>query len=183
MAVRRKRDASAAPRRAQPESPSRRASARKRGGASGRVLAKLRAICLALPEAQEKLSHGEPTWFAGKGKVFAMFDDHHHGAPHVSVWLPLPPGLQEALIELDLRSRLREISVPTLVVHGAYDTGRTIDHAQILLEGIREAELVVMDESGHSPMVETPAAFSQALNAFLDKVNKGTRQTDLAVQN
>ena len=101
MAVRRKRDASAAPRRAQPESPSRRASARKRGGASGRVLAKLRAICLALPEAQEKVSHGEPTWFAGKGKVFAMFDDHHHGAPHVSVWLPLPPGLQEALIEQD----------------------------------------------------------------------------------
>lgn len=70
-----------------------------RGG--GNPLARLRAICLALPEAQEKLSHGEPTWFAGKGKVFAMFDDHHHGAAHVSVWLPAPPGLQEALIESD----------------------------------------------------------------------------------
>jgi len=45
-------------------------------------LVRLRAICLALPEAKEKLSHGEPTWFAGKGKVFAMLDDHHHGAPH-----------------------------------------------------------------------------------------------------
>ena len=42
-------------------------------------LARLRAICLALPEANEKTSHGEPTWFAGKGKVFAMLDDHHHG--------------------------------------------------------------------------------------------------------
>jgi predicted DNA-binding protein (MmcQ/YjbR family) len=67
----------------------------------GPLLARLRAICLALPEAQEKLSHGEPTWFAGKGKVFAMFDNYHHGAPHASVWLPLPPGLQEALIERD----------------------------------------------------------------------------------
>ena len=65
------------------------------------MLTRLRAICLALPEAQEKLSHGEPTWFAGKGKVFAMFDNHHHGAPHASVWLPAPPGMQEALIETD----------------------------------------------------------------------------------
>jgi len=64
-------------------------------------LIRLRAICLALPEAIEKLSHGEPTWFAGKGKVFAMLDDHHHGAAHLSVWLPAPPGVQEALIESD----------------------------------------------------------------------------------
>jgi len=64
-------------------------------------LARLRAICMALPEAGEKLSHGEPTWFAGKGKVFAMLDDHHHGSPHLSVWLPAPHGVQEALIESD----------------------------------------------------------------------------------
>ena len=51
-------------------------------------VARLRALCLALPEANEKLSHGEPTWFAGKGKVFAMLDNHHHGAEHLSVWLP-----------------------------------------------------------------------------------------------
>lgn len=69
--------------------------------AIGPLLARLRAICLALPEAQEKISHGEPTWFAGKGKVFAMFDNYHHGATHASVWLPAPPGLQEALIERD----------------------------------------------------------------------------------
>ena len=62
---------------------------------------RLRKICMALPEATEKLSHGEPTWFAGKGKVFAMLDDHHHGAEHISVWLPQPPGAQEALIHAD----------------------------------------------------------------------------------
>jgi hypothetical protein len=67
----------------------------------GEPLARLRAICLALPEAHEKVSHGEPTWFAGKGKVFAMLDDHHHGAPHLSVWLPAPLGAQEALIDSD----------------------------------------------------------------------------------
>jgi predicted DNA-binding protein (MmcQ/YjbR family) len=67
----------------------------------GRLVSRLRAICLALPEATEKLSHGEPTWFAGKGKVFAMLDDHHHGATHLSVWLPAPPGIQEDLVASD----------------------------------------------------------------------------------
>ncbi len=62
---------------------------------------RLRAICLALPEASERLSHGEPTWFAGKGKVFAMLDNHHHGSPHLAVWLPQPMGVQEALVEAD----------------------------------------------------------------------------------
>jgi hypothetical protein len=65
------------------------------------ALARLRAICLALPEANEKVSHGEPTWFAGKGKVFATLDDHHHGAEHLSVWLPAGLGGQEALIASD----------------------------------------------------------------------------------
>jgi predicted DNA-binding protein (MmcQ/YjbR family) len=84
--------------------PRARAGALVRVPAKGRtadLLARLRAICLALPEAQEKLSHGEPTWFAGTGKVFAMFDDHHHGAPHVSVWLPAPEGAQQVLIAND----------------------------------------------------------------------------------
>jgi hypothetical protein len=73
-----------------------------RGTASrDRLVARLRRICIALPEANEKLSHGEPTWFAGKGRVFAMLDDHHHGAAHLSVWLPQPLGAQEALIRSD----------------------------------------------------------------------------------
>jgi hypothetical protein len=62
------------------------------------LAARLRKICLALPEANERLSHQTPTWFAGKGKVFAMLDNHHHGAEHLSVWLPMPRGVQESLI-------------------------------------------------------------------------------------
>ena len=70
-------------------------------------VARLRAICLALPEASEKISHGEPTWLAGKGKVFATLDDHHHGAAHLSVWLPAGLGAQEALIESDPKRYFR----------------------------------------------------------------------------
>jgi hypothetical protein len=71
-------------------------------GAGDRALvARLRKVCMALPEAGERLSHGEPTWFAGKGKVFAMLDSHHHGSKHLAVWLPQPLGVQETLIDAD----------------------------------------------------------------------------------
>lgn len=62
------------------------------------LVERLRKICFSLPEAGERFSHGEPTWFAGKGKVFAMLDNHHHSSPHLSVWLPQPPDVQETLI-------------------------------------------------------------------------------------
>jgi predicted DNA-binding protein (MmcQ/YjbR family) len=73
----------------------------RRSPAEERLTERLRKICLALPETNEKVSHGELTWFAGKGKVFAMLDSHHHGAAHLSVWLPQPVGAQEGLIEAD----------------------------------------------------------------------------------
>jgi predicted DNA-binding protein (MmcQ/YjbR family) len=78
-----------------------RSATTRRRSALDVTLDRLRAICLALPEANERVSHGEPTWFAGKGKVFAMLDNHHHGATHLSVWLPQPLGAQELLIAAD----------------------------------------------------------------------------------
>lgn len=63
------------------------------------IVGRLRALCLAFPDANERISHGSPTWFAGKGKVFAMLDDHHHGAKHLSVWVPAPEGVQASLVE------------------------------------------------------------------------------------
>jgi hypothetical protein len=60
-------------------------------------LDRLRALCLALPEAAERLSHGEPTWFVGGKKVFVMFADRHHD-DRTAFWCAAPPGVQEALI-------------------------------------------------------------------------------------
>ncbi len=33
--------------------------------------------------------------------MFAQFDNHHHGAPHVGVWLATALGAQEALVYAD----------------------------------------------------------------------------------
>jgi hypothetical protein len=63
------------------------------------ILEHLRAICMSFPEATERMSHGEPTWFVRDKKVFVMFDDHHHGADHIAIWCPAPPGVQGALVD------------------------------------------------------------------------------------
>jgi hypothetical protein len=60
---------------------------------------RLRALCLALPEASEKLSHGEAAWFV-KGKQFANTADHHHD-DRLSVWCAAPMGEQEMLVSAD----------------------------------------------------------------------------------
>ena len=41
-------------------------------------LDRVRAAALDLPETQERLSHGQPTFFVA-GKQFAQFRDNHHG--------------------------------------------------------------------------------------------------------
>ena len=42
------------------------------------VLDKVRQAALELPETQERLSHGQPTFFVA-GNQFAQFRDNHHG--------------------------------------------------------------------------------------------------------
>lgn len=67
-------------------------------GKNEKQVARVRKICLALPETWEKISHGEPTFFVKK-KVFAMCSINHHQDGHIAVVLPAPIGVQAALIE------------------------------------------------------------------------------------
>lgn len=75
---------------------------------------------------------------------------------------------QRSLIETDLAPHLGKISAPTLILHGALDHGRTIEHAEILHGGISDSRLTVFDKSGHAPMWETPAEFDAALREFIE---------------
>lgn len=62
------------------------------------ALERLRGICLSLPEVEERLSHGEPTWFIRGKKSFGNMDSHHHGAKHYGAWFAAPFGAQDAMI-------------------------------------------------------------------------------------
>ncbi|GAA4904124.1 hypothetical protein LX16_3724 [Stackebrandtia albiflava] len=58
---------------------------------------RLRRLCLALPEATERLSHGEPAWFTGRAPMFVMAARHHHD-DRLAFWCAAPPGAAEALV-------------------------------------------------------------------------------------
>ena len=58
---------------------------------------RLRAICLALPEASEKEAWGDPT-FRVRGKIFAM---EKRGDGRISLWCKAPPGSQMVLVGAD----------------------------------------------------------------------------------
>jgi len=60
----------------------------------------LRKICLALPEATERLSHGEPTWFVRGKKTFVSYADHHHDE-RLAFWCAAPQGSQQAMVASD----------------------------------------------------------------------------------
>ncbi|HEY3501174.1 MAG TPA: MmcQ/YjbR family DNA-binding protein [Actinocatenispora sp.] len=63
-------------------------------------LPRLRAACLALPDATERPSHGEPCWFVRDRKLFVMYADHHHDG-RLGFWCAAPPGAQEALVSAE----------------------------------------------------------------------------------
>ncbi len=85
-------------------------------------LDRVRQLCLSLAETSERLSHGEPTFFVHK-KVFVMFANNHHNDGHIAVWLPVPPGLQQALIESSPEVYFR----PPYVGHRGW-VGIELDH-------------------------------------------------------
>jgi len=67
---------------------------------SEQQLARVRRMCLALPEATERLSHGEPTFFV---RLFAMYAaaNNHHGDGRSAVWCKAAPGNQSIMVRMD----------------------------------------------------------------------------------
>lgn len=61
------------------------------------LVGRIRTICLRLPGATEKLSHGAPAFFAQKQFV-QVWPHGHHEHEFAHLWCAAPPGAQEALI-------------------------------------------------------------------------------------
>ena len=74
-----------------------------------------------------------------------------------------------SLRRTDLRPSLGQIKVPALGMYG--DRDKVVDPSQWqpMLKGIPNAAIERFPKSGHFPMLEEPAEFSQKLKVFLDQ--------------
>ena len=68
----------------------------------------------------------------------------------------------------DVRARLGEIGVPTLIVHGRQDERVPLERARELHAGIPSSQLRVLEDCGHWPHVEQRAEFVAAVKEFLE---------------
>ncbi len=74
-----------------------------------------------------------------------------------------------ALRDTDLRSDLKKITVPTLILHGKKDKICSFDLAEQMKNGISDSHLVAFENSGHSLFLEEKHKFNDELIKFAKK--------------
>lgn len=67
----------------------------------------------------------------------------------------------------DVRARLGEIKVPTLIVVGRRDFVCSLKMARIIHAGIAGSQLTVLEHSGHIGHFEEPEAFARAVGDYV----------------
>jgi pimeloyl-ACP methyl ester carboxylesterase len=72
-----------------------------------------------------------------------------------------------ACLAHDFRDRLTEIQCPTLVVWGREDSILPVLDAEEFARLIPETRVVIIDHTGHAPMLERPAVFNDLLRRFI----------------
>jgi proline iminopeptidase len=76
-------------------------------------------------------------------------------------------GYSQTLMGWSVMERLREIQVPTLILAGRYDFLFPTEHQVALAAGIPHARLEIIENAGHNPHMEQPAAVQRLIRDFL----------------
>ena len=86
------------------------------------------------------------------------------------------PGLYDALDALtsyDFRDRLPDIKAPTLIVWGEHDMLVPVEDAHEFERLIPESRTVILDDTGHVPMLERPQKFNELLEELIERRGVG----------
>jgi len=75
----------------------------------------------------------------------------------------------DALMTYDFRDRLPEIGSPTLIVWGRKDMLVPVRDADEYERLIPKSRKVLLDETGHAPMIERPDTFNRCLMTFVEE--------------
>jgi proline-specific peptidase len=104
-------------------------------------------------------------WPASLERTFAEMSQ----TVYETMWGPSEFTCTGRLRDYDVFDRLGEIRVPTLVMGGRYDELR-LDHLQDVHEGIGGSELLIFQNSSHTPFHEERQLFMDKVNEFLVRV-------------
>jgi pimeloyl-ACP methyl ester carboxylesterase len=63
--------------------------------------------------------------------------------------------------------QLKDIAVPTMIVQGRHDRSRTPERGAAMCERIPNCRLHILENSGHTPQLDEPEAFHEAVLPFL----------------
>lgn len=75
--------------------------------------------------------------------------------------------------QFDMRERIGEITLPTLVISSSQDQMTPAKFGHFLAEQLPQAELALIEQAGHMMMLEAPAEIAALVDNFLQKVGKG----------
>lgn len=81
-------------------------------------------------------------------------------------------SLQGMAERSDAREWLPEIQVPVTLIAGANDVIVPVSNAEDLAALLPDCELIVLEKSGHMPMMEQPSEIAAALLALLHRINQ-----------
>jgi pimeloyl-ACP methyl ester carboxylesterase len=71
------------------------------------------------------------------------------------------------LRETDLRQQLTNLHMDTLGIYGVNDNIVSPTNAAMINDGVKVAQIMMMEKSRHFPMIDEPNKFMQTLNEFL----------------
>jgi proline iminopeptidase len=125
---------------------------------AGPVIATL-AACSTDQELHDYFAKLWPEFFAGSDKHWEVFERLRFSLP------PYNAAFGHELPEYDLRSGVRAIAVPTLLIVGSEDHYKP--HMEWLARELPNASLHVLPSVGHFPFFEASEAFLQTVSVFL----------------
>lgn len=97
------------------------------------------------------------------------------GTDHIRRWgrrigarsdAALAARLATVLDGVDLRDRLSDVHVPTLVINGTDDRIAGVAGSEALAAGIPDSKLVMIEGAGHVPTMTFPTLVAETINSF-----------------
>ncbi len=76
----------------------------------------------------------------------------------------------------DVRDKLAEIRLPTLVISGKNDRMTPVEDGRKLASSIRDSRFVVIENAGHYVTLERPQLVAEAIGAFITEVSSASQQ-------